>query len=613
MPAIRIAWQDVVDAITPLRGKTLSNTDMELHYHIDEVSTDRIIISTSQEGKTLLIDLYKSLRMIYHALNEQGEFVCKSAGKNVIRHRDYSLDICRRLKNIFTVKPSNAGLVVHLKNPIKRQPKESKQLPSTLFIIGNGFDKFHNLPTSYWDFHEWLVKNGYNDFIDSLELFFDELNSNGENLLWSDFEYALGRCDIESSFKTIIEQSEDIKGEYKKYISEVDDNITTHFTDPLRRQMPELFTKWVSSINEQISTCEKINVIPNELRHFSHDGLFLVFNYTETVEYLYQVTDSKICHIHNRVKNGDMPIVGHNRAKISIEQPLEITKGEFDEKQLMADAIDELKKDHSLIIKEHRAFFKQIGQNITRVVVYGHSMSDIDMPYFEYIKKRISPTAKWCISYHDGKRDVKQITEVRQHLGIPANFVTKFMLDKYDITSKLLKKRSVLPPSSKDMADAEYKLDRKTVRKLFSYFSTDVMDAFFRQSPSRIDSLVVLIKDDWSSMIGAGSFILYNQETNRVIRDFFDLFAQIIHKGSVDYVLDSNPNYFRFAGYEHDMFESQERAKIFYKYVEQIQRLEPLYNQMLNHIKMLYKLDLAKLSANFEKQSRLSSHSVTNG
>ena len=44
-------------------------------------------------------------------------------------------------------------------------PELKGQEKSTLFIIGNGFDKYHGLKTSYNDFREWLIKHNCNDFI----------------------------------------------------------------------------------------------------------------------------------------------------------------------------------------------------------------------------------------------------------------------------------------------------------------------------------------------------------------------------------------------------------------------------------------------------------------
>ena len=37
------------------------------------------------------------------------------------------------------------------------------------FIIGNGFDRAHGMPTGYGDFRRWLLQNNRFDFIHELQ------------------------------------------------------------------------------------------------------------------------------------------------------------------------------------------------------------------------------------------------------------------------------------------------------------------------------------------------------------------------------------------------------------------------------------------------------------
>ena len=57
-----------------------------------------------------------------------------------------------------------------------------------LFIIGNGFDLWHNLPTNYKDFYQQ-----YREYLDQIEHYFP--NGLQEEELWSDFENVLGKFD----------------------------------------------------------------------------------------------------------------------------------------------------------------------------------------------------------------------------------------------------------------------------------------------------------------------------------------------------------------------------------------------------------------------------------
>lgn len=62
---------------------------------------------------------------------------------------------------------------------------------SDLYIIGNGFDLAHGMPTKYDDFKRWLVENDRIDVIQELQHAFPSTKG-GNYLLWSDFETALG-------------------------------------------------------------------------------------------------------------------------------------------------------------------------------------------------------------------------------------------------------------------------------------------------------------------------------------------------------------------------------------------------------------------------------------
>ncbi len=61
-----------------------------------------------------------------------------------------------------------------------------------LYIIGNGFDKAHGLPSGYWDFRTWLE-------VHNQELLYDikDIWTNSTQL-WSDFERSLGIVDYRS-------------------------------------------------------------------------------------------------------------------------------------------------------------------------------------------------------------------------------------------------------------------------------------------------------------------------------------------------------------------------------------------------------------------------------
>ena len=186
--------------------------------------------------------------------------------------------------------------------------------------------------------------------------------------------------------------------------------------------MPKFFTDWIKDINAKLYKRAFITTASDKLIEFNRNGLFLTFNFTDTLEHLYHIPDYNVCHIHNRVSANEKPIVGHNSKQEEIKKPIEITQGEIDLKLKIATTIANLNKQHSKNIKKHTDFFDRLGKHINKVVVYGHSMNDIDIPYFRSVRNRIAPNAQWYVSYHNDD-DYKAIEIARRTLKIePSSF-----------------------------------------------------------------------------------------------------------------------------------------------------------------------------------------------
>ncbi len=149
---------------------------------------------------------------------------------------------------------------------------------NTLYIIGNGFDLAHNMATRYDDFKKWLIENGRIDIIKELQSVFPVQNKNGY-LLWSDFENALGSYDIN---KVINWNWEDLClveytiGEEK--FTNPDSFLNTKLLDIIN----DSFSKWVGSI--------QMPIIPN-YNNLKKDAYYLIFNYTDTLETLYGISE----------------------------------------------------------------------------------------------------------------------------------------------------------------------------------------------------------------------------------------------------------------------------------------------------------------------------------
>lgn len=289
-----------------------------------------------------------------------------------------------------------------------------------LYIIGNGFDIAHGIPSGYDKFHEWLVNHGERNFIDYMERFFPDTivkyNAVGipvhESTLWSKFEYALGLFDAEGIFQYF---SEDIKIDYDHHMQSAAaiEDAPQQFFEKLLSEMQENFENWVADI-------DLTKVSPKQINHFSTNGLFLSFNYTSTLEQIYGISRNQIEYIHGNASRDDHLVVGHCNKVPEIhdnDMPLYEETGRNNVIQLG----NGLKKNTRDVISNHQPFFRRLDSSYDTIICYGHSYACVDDPYFEEIIKRINPNAQWHLSWYNNDDMVKmQNFECRMNM-IPAN------------------------------------------------------------------------------------------------------------------------------------------------------------------------------------------------
>lgn len=130
---------------------------------------------------------------------------------------------------------------------------------NVLYILGNGFDRDHNLPTSYENFHTWLKDNGDKPFIHAFENLYPEIkDSRG---LWCDLESALGNVSLEHAIE--------IDVNYQYCCDEKRNENSSHDAyqcgKNLRqvvRVLPSCFYEWTHSID--LSKCVKKYVLSGE-------------------------------------------------------------------------------------------------------------------------------------------------------------------------------------------------------------------------------------------------------------------------------------------------------------------------------------------------------------
>lgn len=253
-----------------------------------------------------------------------------------------------------------------------------------LFIIGNGFDLWHGLPTSYVDFYQCNQ-----EYLDELDMYFTGIEAS--TTPWSDFENNLGSYDWEAFF------------DYFNEIDFTDDSFKQSMLygleDDLRQQAEDLvdglaerFREWIVSID--VEGCERRIILFGSDRFFS-------FNYTSTLQRVYGIKEDKIFHVHGNANAYDELVFGHG-VEI-VEQPELDDEGNSlrtpisDSEGAAMSPLNAFKKPVPAIIEDNIEYFTSLS-DVTEIVVIGHSLNDIDLPYFKIIND-CAPNAEWKVTY----------------------------------------------------------------------------------------------------------------------------------------------------------------------------------------------------------------------
>jgi len=261
-----------------------------------------------------------------------------------------------------------------------------------LFIIGNGFDLLHGLPTRYKDYHQYLLQNGESWMANMLEFYFGNETKAKRNLLWSDLERALGIYKVEDIYSFICEGHSLDLDHLMQSNGEVEAEVEYHFVK-ICETFQETFKSWCQSID--LSVIKK-----KEGLSFLADDIFLTFNYSDTLERVYNLKDNQVLHIHGRASTGDNLIIGHNKPAT---MPQNIKEDFYDHEanyKEIVETINKLEKKTRRIISANRSFFDGLD-TVDEIMVIGHSMADVDLPYFKEVERCVDTSAQWHFSYYD--------------------------------------------------------------------------------------------------------------------------------------------------------------------------------------------------------------------
>lgn len=302
---------------------------------------------------------------------------------------------------------SNENDIIEFSNILKSSGSD------TLIIIGNGFDLFHGIKSSYHDFRDFVKKN-HRSLVGMMDEFFC-----GKTEFWKDIEESLGEYDVRKIFEYCKGDEEIDFKHFTRSASAIED-APIYLFNPHMEEFYQQFKKWVNKIC--ISTPININDTSISI-NLPKDSKYFTFNYTETLEKLYRIPQKNILHIHgSRCYKKSGYIFGHNHYREPIVNNDKITLMPY-EKEAVKGIIETmngyLKNPQDVIGCKLRFFDGLIG--IKRVIVFGHSFSKIDSPYFEKILKQIGNQAQWFISYHS-QQDCQRIKQFADSHNIQPTF-----------------------------------------------------------------------------------------------------------------------------------------------------------------------------------------------
>lgn len=302
-----------------------------------------------------------------------------------------------------------------------------------LNIIGNGFDLYHGLPSSYYFFGCFLINNNpefYEEIGKMYGLYYAEMIGPSiahdyeyvvEDIFWRDFENHLG--EVDEYF--IVDTYEDDLG------LENDDPVYIEMSeDMIAERLKQFFAHWVKDTLDQDENYELIAKFMDKATNiieFECDDYFLEFNYTHTLQKIYNISDARIHYVHGECLGyDDYLVIGHgNDYRIQqIKSDIEKFKDEYDYTQKSSNKISEyqcllrflnkLRKDVDSCKYMCELFYKNLSIDLDCINVYGMSLGDVDIPYLIQIRERW-PNAHWRFSYYSNEDNIR-IVEVAINL-----------------------------------------------------------------------------------------------------------------------------------------------------------------------------------------------------
>ena len=287
-----------------------------------------------------------------------------------------------------------------------------------LYIIGNGFDIFTGIKSSYADFKKWLQRKYpfiYENLCDTYEI---------EGEWWNDFEINLGKLDIFSYIDKFIHKNcmDELSAKDERDYETEELNIPPSFRvenpcadrlDGLLDILQYCFEKWAYEILDTLD-------VPTLTYLEKQDSLFINFNYTDTLQLLYKIPEDRVFHIHGRASKHEHLVIGHNQYHKSMK---------YDDPfvQIVCQELDKYYKDPC-------DNYCKRPWNIDKaeyIYAFGLSFSPVDEGYLDWILRSTPQTSRWEISWYSDKDKERIMAYISKHPSL-LNRVNLVQLEAID-------------------------------------------------------------------------------------------------------------------------------------------------------------------------------------
>ena len=255
-----------------------------------------------------------------------------------------------------------------------------------MIIIGNGFDLHHRMKTQYTDYRDYLLSIGE----DNIVTCFERCDEISPEYMWNRLEEVIGMLAYEDAYCYLTNYGSDEWRDSAHHDFQYEIDKMTEYWPGLKDNL----IGWIQNIKYTNEDVRLRKLISEATR-------FLSFNYTNTLEVLYDVPKSKITYIHGDASKSDELVLGHRSDdwypewdRTSPDEDVRLLEAS----EIMDRHFENTKKQIEEIIERHKDFFVTCYE-YDEIYVLGLSYNDTDRMYLQEIAVH-NDKATWYFNWH---------------------------------------------------------------------------------------------------------------------------------------------------------------------------------------------------------------------